>query len=243
MNTTEMREAQAEASPRFTARAAGAFYLLNTLTILLAVFFFRGLIVSRDPAATATNVLAHESRFWLGFAFELISTACSIAVTALLFELFRPVNRSVSLLAAFLRLIACAIAVFGYLFQLAALQVLAGAHYLSAVNLQELQALALLHYKFSAQASRISIVFFGFHFVLVGYLIFRSTFMPRILGAFLAFAGVMGLTFLAPPLGAFLFPYLVAIGLLAEISLTAWLVVVGVDVQRWKQQASAAGRW
>src|SRR5215470_13693169 len=71
-------------SPRSRARVAGGFYLLNIVTIFVAIFFLRGIIVSSDVAATAANVLAHETSFRLGFALELISTACSIAVTALL---------------------------------------------------------------------------------------------------------------------------------------------------------------
>jgi hypothetical protein len=215
-------------TPSLTAKMAGVFYLLNIATILLAVFFFRG-IVSRDPAATAANVLAHEASFRLGYALELISTACSIAVAALFYELLKPVNRSVSLTAAFFRVVACALAVVGYLFQLAPLQVAGGAH---SVEL----------YRLRGPASDMVIVFFGFQFVLIGYLIFRSTFLPRAFGALAGIAGLGGLMFLVPPLAHNLFPYFVAIGLLAELSLTAWLLAAGVDVQRWNELASTAAR-
>ena len=231
----------AEASPRLTARVAGIFYLLNVITAFLSLFSFRGLVVSGDPAATATNIVAHGSRFRLGFASEIIATACSIAVTALFYELFKPVNRSLSLLAAFFRLIACAVAAFSYLFHLAPLQILGGAHHLGTLKSEELQALSLLLLSLQPRSINIFIIFFGFHFVLIGYLIFRSTFLPRALGVLAAFAGFGALTFLAPPLGTYLlFPYLAAIFLLCEVSLTLWLVIVGVDVQRWQEQARAA---
>src|SRR5215471_11288821 len=113
-----MMERITEASPRFKARTAGVCYLLNILTILIAVFFFRGFVVSGDAAATAAHVLSREPLFRSGIAFETISTACSIAVAALFYALFKPVNGSLSLLP-FFRLIACAIAAVGYLFQLA----------------------------------------------------------------------------------------------------------------------------
>ena len=235
-----MMERIAESSPRFKARTAGACYLLNILTILIAVFLFRGLVVSGDAAATAANVLTREPLFRSGIAFEMISTAFSIAVAALFYGLFKPVNRSFSLLAAFFRLIACAIAAFGYLFQIVPLVLLGGAHYLSAFNLEQLQALAMLFFKSNAQVRNVSIVFFGFHFLLVGLLILKSTFLPRALGVLCAFAGLGGLIFLAPPLASYLFPYLVGVGLLTEVSLTLWLLVKGVNEHRWREQASAA---
>jgi len=235
-----MRDRIAKPSPRFKARIAGACYLLNILTIMIAVFLFRGLVVSGDAAATAANVLARESVFRSAIAFEIISTAFSIAVSALFYALLKPVNGSFSLLAAFFRLIACAVAAFGYLFQIAPLVVLGGGSYLSAFNLEQLQGLAMLFFKLNAQVRDVSIVFFGFHFLLVGFLILKSTFLPRALGVLCAFAGLGGLIFLAPPLASYLFPYIVAVGLLTEVSLTLWLLVKGVNEQRWKEQASAA---
>jgi hypothetical protein len=85
-----------------------------------------------------------------------------------------------------------------------------------------------------------SLVFFGFYCLLVGYLIFRSTFLPRILGVLMTFAGSGWLTFLAPPLANYLSPYNMVPGILGEGSLTLWLLVMGVDKQRWKERASAA---
>jgi hypothetical protein len=85
------------------------------------------------------------------------------------------------------------------------------------------------------------LVFFGFYCLLIGYLIFRSTFLPRILGVLMAFAGLGWLTFLSPPLANHLSPYIFAPGLLGEGALTLWLLVIGVNEQRWKEQASAAG--
>jgi hypothetical protein len=99
----------AETSPGFKARIAGVFYLLTFVTGGLAVFARGGLVVNGDAAATATNILAHESLFRLGFAADLLVVACYIAVTALFYDLFKPVTRSVSLLAAFFSLVGCAI--------------------------------------------------------------------------------------------------------------------------------------
>jgi len=84
------------------------------------------------------------------------------------------------------------------------------------------------------------LVFFGFYRLLIGYLIFRSTFLPRILGVLMAIAGLGWLTFLSPPLANHLSPYNLAPGILGEGLLTLWLLAIGVNEQRWKEQASAA---
>ena len=230
-----------ETSPRLKARIAGAFYLLTIPTAVFAELIVRGkVVVSGNAAATATNILAHEPLFRLGFASDLIATACYIAVTALFYGLFKPVNRSLSLLAAFFSLVGCAIGAFSCLFHLAPLVVLGGAPYLSVFKLEQLQALALMFLKLRAQASNIGIVFFGFYCLLIGYLVFRSTFLPRILGALMAFAGLGWLTYLSLPLVNHLSPYNLASAIFAELSLMLWLLMLGVNVQRWREQASAA---
>jgi len=179
----------AEASPRPRARLTGVVYLLYFLTaISVEVFVGRGRVV-------------------LYYAVNLIAYAFYIAVTLLFFYMFKPVNRSLSLLAAFFSLVGCANDVLG-LFNLAP-------------------------YKIS------SLVFFGPYCLLIGYLIFRSTFLPRILGVLMAFAGLGWLIFLTP-LANHLSNYLKVLGFLAEMSLMLWLMVKGVNEQRWKEQASAA---
>ncbi|OLD71026.1 MAG: hypothetical protein AUI33_08055 [Ignavibacteria bacterium 13_1_40CM_2_61_4] len=231
-----------EASPRFKARIAGVFYLLTILTGVFGLVAGGGLVVSGDAAATATNILAHESLFRLAFVAGLIATACYIAVTALLYILFKPVSRSLSLLAAFFSVVGCAIGALSCVFHLAPLIVLGGAQYLGVFKLEQLQALALMFLKLRAQTENIGILFFGFYCLLIGYLIFRSSFLPRILGVLMAFGGLGWLTgslanLLSPPLANQMFPYIMLPGLLGEGSLTIWLLVAGVNAQRWQEQA------
>ena len=240
MNTPVMVERIAETSPRRKARITGVVYLLYFLTAVLAVFFMRGIVVDGDAAATAHNILAHEPLFRLGLATSLIATALYIAVTGLFYGLFKPVNRSVSLLAAFFSLVGCAILALSHLFDLAPFVVLGSAQYLSAFKVEQLQALTMMFLNFGAQTVNICFVFFGFYCLLIGYLIFRSAFLPRFLGVLMALAGLGWLTFLSPPLVTYLSPYNMAAGLLGEASVFLWLLVMGVNVQRWKEQASAA---
>jgi uncharacterized protein DUF4386 len=237
-----MKERIAGVSPRSLARITGVFYLLTMLTGIFAQGFVSNRpVVFGDAAVTAANILAHKNLFQLGFTVYLIEMACNVAITALFYQLLKPVSRTVSLLAAFIGLTGCVIKTISRLFFIAPLFVLGGAHYLSVVfNLEQLQALALLFLKVNDQGAAIALAFFGFYALLQGCLIFRSAFLPRILGAWSAFAGLGWLTFLYPPLGYRLFPYLAAFGLLGALALILWLLVFGVNVERWKEQANAA---
>ena len=244
MSTAVMTKRITEASPRLTARTTGVFYLITILTGIFAQgFVSERLVVSGAAAATATNILAHSSLFQLGFAVYLVEMACQIAMTALFYELLKPAGRSVSLLAAFLGLAGCVIKTFSRVFFIAPLLVLGGAHYLSVFSVEQLQALALLFLKVNDRGAAIALVFFVFYALLTGYLIIRSTFLARILGVVSVIAGLGWLTFLYPPLGYHLFPYVAAFALLGAAALILWLLVKGVDEKRWKEQASAAGDW
>ncbi len=244
MSTALMLVQITEASPRFKARITGAFYLLTVLTGIFAQGFVSGrLVVDGDAAATATNILTHRGLFQLGFAVYLIEMACQIAMTALFYDVLKPAGRSVSLLAAFLGFAGCVIKTFSRVFFIAPLFVLGGAHYLSAFSAEQLQALALLFLEVNDHGAAIALVFFGLYALLTGYLIIRSTFLPRILGALSVLGGLGWLSFLYQPLGYRLFPYIAALGILGAASLILWLLVFGVNEQRWKEQASAAEEW
>lgn len=186
MNAAVMMEPIVDTSPGLKARIAGVFYLLNIVTGALALF-----VSGR-----------------LGLAANLIAAACYIAVTLLFYDIFKPVNRSLSLLAALFSLAGCALGALG-------------PFHLTPPGINNL-------------------VLFGFYCLLIGYLIFRSTFLPRTLGVLMAIGGLGWLTFLSPPLANYLSPYNLAPGILGEGALTLWILAVGVNVQRWKEQASAA---
>jgi hypothetical protein len=108
--TERLTKRIAETSPRFKARMAGVFQLLEAITSACpGVFILDRLVVAGNGAATAANILGHERLFWLGFASLLIGVACHIAWALLMYELLKPVSRSLSSLAAFVILVGCAV--------------------------------------------------------------------------------------------------------------------------------------
>ncbi len=238
-----IRERATEASPRSLARLAGVFQGLEGATSAFGQVFILGkLVVFSSAAATAANILGHERLFWLGFASCIIGVAFHIAWALLLYDLLKPVNRRLSLLAVFVILVGCAIQALTILLYLAPLIVLQGGSSLSAFSAEQLQALAFVFLRLNAYAFDIYLVFFGLWCVLIGFLIFRSTFLPRILGVLLAISGLGWMINLSPSLASHLFiPYIAVASALGEIPLFLWLLVFGVNAQRWKQQASAAG--
>jgi hypothetical protein len=221
-----------EGSQQLKARAAGAFYLLTFVTGGVAAVS-GNLVVSGDAAATARNILGHESSFRLGFTAYLLVVACYVVVTALFYDLFKVVNRPVSLLAAFFSLVGCAIQAAACAFLLAPVTLLENASYLKVFNAEQIQALAYTFLRLYGPAFNIALVFFGFYCLLIGYLVYRSAFLPRVVGGLMMVAGLAWLTFLCPPLAAAISPYNRIAGVLGEGTLTLWLLIAGVNVQRW----------
>jgi hypothetical protein len=228
----------AEMSALFKARMGGACWLMCFLTSIYPLVVSGKLVIPDDAAATATNLLANEGLFLSGTALLLISTAFYVGATLFVYEVLKPVNRSLSLLAAFFSLVGCAVGALSCLFDFAPFVLLKGAPYLNAFTTEQLQALAYMFLAVRAQANNIGLVFFGLHCLGVGYLIFRSTFMPRIIGVLMMFAGIGWLTFLSPPFASSLAPFNMMPGAIGELSLTLWLLVKGVNVQRWNEQAA-----
>jgi Domain of unknown function (DUF4386) len=224
-------------SPRLTARIAGLFYLLTFLSGI-PLFFVRSQIVTNDAAATATNLLAHQSVFWSGFASQLIVIACYLVVTALFYFLFKPAGKALSLTAAFFSLMGCATQIFASVFYLMVLSIVKAVPNPNSIFFTASQALGALFFKFYLQSYDVGLVFFGFYCVLIGCLILRSTFLPRPFGVLMLLAGLGWLTFLVPPFATSLYPAILLPGLIGEGALTVWLLAAGVNEERWIAQTA-----
>ena len=228
------------------ARIAGLLYLgIIAFGLFADIFVHERLIAYRDPAATAANILAHETLYRSGGVAILLMLACDVGVSLILYVLFKPVNTLLSLIAASFRLIQVAILSVGALAHFAALVFLNSREVLSAFNDNQLNDFSLVSAKLYSQDFNIGMVFFGIHCLILGYLIARANFMPRILGVLIAIAGCCYLTssffsFMWPAIASQAFYYLMLPCFIAELALTLWLLVRGVDEVRWREQVSGS---
>ena len=216
-----------EASSPPSPRTIGVVWLLYFLIGILGTLLTRGIVVSTDAASTANNILAHASLYRAGFAVDLVANLIYVALTALVFGLFRPVNPTLALLAAFFSLVGCTVQVMGELLRLSPSVVLATPQLASAFGAQQLQAAVLLSVILYKSVFQISFVLFGCFELVTGFLILRSTFLPKWLGWWWIAGGIGGLTFLWSPLATSIWPLLIAGGA-AEVGLPVWLLVKGV---------------
>lgn len=240
-----MADWMAETSPRLKARIAGALYLITiALGLFAEIFVNEALTVSGDAAATAHNILASELVWRLGFAADLGTFAFSTAMAFLFYELFKPVSRSLVSIAIAFVLVSIATGALNTLNRLAPLLLLGSAHSPVGFDASQLQALALVFLRLHDQGFNISLAFFGVYCVLIGCVIFRSTFLPQILGALYAIAGLCYVTnsfawFLSPEFASHLFPYMMVPAFVGEASLCLWLLMIGVNVPKWEAKSSA----
>ena len=226
-----------EASSPPSPRTIGWVWMLYFLTGILGTLLTRGILVPTDAAATANNILTHASLWRAGFAVDLVSNLIYIALTALLFGLFRPVNPTLALLAAFFSLAGCTVQIMGELLRVAPSVVLANPQLASAFGAHQVQAAALLSVILYRSVFQISFVLFACFELVTGFLILQSTFLPRWLGWWWIAGGIGGLTFLWSPLATSIWPLLLAAGA-GELALPVWLLVKGVDKSKWRAPSS-----
>lgn len=241
-----MADGRSPISPTRYARIAGAIYLFIIVSGVAGAIIKPQMIVPGDPAATAAQIVAGASTLRLVVAIESLHMAAGIVLAVLLYALFKPVDRYVSLLAA-LTHVACAIVLaVAAIGTFAALRLTGAAQYISAVDTQQRNALAMLAIRLQEDGFAIGLVFFVFTCLALGYLIFRSGFLPRAIGIlmFVAAGAYILNSFayiLSPSLAARLVPGIFAPIFIAELSLALWLAIKGVDRAKWHAQAAAAG--
>jgi hypothetical protein len=223
------------------ARVAGVLFLLSLIAGGFGEAYVPSkLIVSSDATATAQNIKTFESLFRWGFAGYLVESVCDVALSLILYVLLRPVRRDVALLAAFFGLVGTAVFAGSELFYLAPALILGGAGYLRTFAPDQLNALALLSLRLFAYGGVMFTVFYGVAWVLRGYLIFRSTYLPKFLGVLLVLGGLafVARNFLLALAPAYAPSSLLLLMLPGGLSLTVWLLVKGVDVRKWEARAA-----
>jgi len=200
------------------------------------------LIVSGNATATAENIKALGSLFRMGFAGYLVEAVCDIALTLIFYVLLRPVRKDLALLAAFFGLVGTAVYAVAELFYFAASHIVGGAGYLKTFSPDQLNTLALLSLKLFGYGGGLFLVFYGMAWVLRGYLIFQSGYLPKFLGVLMM---IGGLAFVARNFALVLAPAYASGSLLLLIlpgglSLSLWLIVRGIDVPKWEEKARPA---
>ncbi len=240
-----MTDRTVETSPQLCARIGGVLYLIIIVVGIFDEAFVRNrIIVSGDATTTAANIRSLESLWRFGIAAEFFLLICAVALTLIFFVLLRPVSRDLALLAVFFNLVSLAVEAAVQLYLVGALFPLGKAEYLRAFEPEQLYALASLSVKSHSYGFGVALIFFGCVCLILGYLIFRSGFLPKALGVLMQIAGLSYLTnsfalILAPTFANRIFPAVLVPAFVGEASLCLWLLVKGVNVEKWEKKASA----
>lgn len=222
-------------SPRGKARLAGVFEALEGAGSATGqVAILNQLVVTGDAAATAHNILANEFLYRIGFLLSIGGVVFHLAWVLLTYQLLKPLNRTLAQLAVFMAFICIAMQTVTSLLYLAPLLILK-----SGIDAGQAQSLAVVMLKINGAAFDIDLIFFGLWCVLTGYLYWRSTFLPRVLGLLLMLDGTGWALYVWPPLATVLFPAIAVASGAAEIPLQLWLIIFGFDNKRYEQQTRA----
>jgi hypothetical protein len=231
---------------RRLTRVAGVLYLAIFLLYPLSTTVRSLLVAPGDAATTAANVAASETLFRWGLAGEAAVVLIEIALAGVLYTLLRPVSRTLSMAAALARAGEGVVMAAGNLVTgIMTLVMVSGAGYLTAFSLEQRDALALAYQDANGQVVLVWGLFFGLHLVLLGWLVWRSGFLPRLIGLLLLLAGVGYLAqsfgvLVAPGLAGPLDVVVLVLAVPGELAIAVWLLVRGIDADAWARRAAAA---
>ena len=233
-----MTDHTTETSPLIVARVAGFLYLLMVPFGIFGIMYVPSiLIVPGDAATTADNIMASESLFRLSIVSALFLQLLGILVVLVLYKLLKPVNKNHAVLMVIFMLVAVPIAMLNELSQFAALLLLSGADYLTVFTADQVHALVSLFLELHEHGITIAGIFWGLWLFPMGYLVFKSVYIPRILGVLLI---IGGFGYLIDSFVLILFPSFKGIVLFTfwgEVLLPLWLLIKGVNVEQWEKRA------
>lgn len=237
-----MSKSNSTLSPQAIARIGGIAYLIIIVAGGLGELFIRNaIIVSGDATATAANILASPMRWRIGIAGDLVMHVCDLIVAVVYYLLLRPVNKNLAMLSVFFGLIQTAVLVANKLNLVVPLLLLDNPSYLNVFEPNQLQALSYLFIKAHGYGFSIGLIFFGFECLIDGYLISKSTYLPKALGIMLTIAGLCYLTnsfvlILFPSFSDSVFSIVMAPIFIAELSMSLWLIIKGVNITKWNEK-------
>lgn len=241
-----MTDNSVEASPQIYARVGGAMYLIIiALGIFGQVFVRDRIVVSGDSVATAANLGSMETLWRMGIAAEFISLICAIILAMVYFALLKPVHKELNLLSALFRMISIAVEAAAALYLVSALFPLGKSAALKAFSAEQLGALVGMAIRSHANGYSLALLFTGCTFLIHGYLVFKSGYLPRVLGILIQIAGVGYLAnsfalILLPAIAGQVFLAIILPVIVAETSLSIWLLVKGVNLQKWNERIKLA---
>lgn len=239
--STQNQGASIVRSPQKTARIAGVLYLILSIASGWAFANLSSLVVHGDATATVSNLRAAEPLFRLGILSDLFGQAVFIFLVLALYKLLQPVNRNMARSMVILVIISVTLQSISLLNQIAALLLLNGAGYLTVFNVEQLNALVLFFLNLhEAGFSVIAQIYFGLWLFPLAFLIYNSGFLPKFLGVLLIVAGLgylfdVATFFLAPNFGVSVSQFT----FIGELLLLLWLLIKGVNVDRWQERALA----
>lgn len=226
---------------RFLARVGGVLYLVIIVIGGVGEAVVRGrIVVPGNATATAANLRSMEWLWRLGVAGEVVLLVCATALALILYLLLRPVSRDLALGSVFFNLVSIAIEGVAAVSLASALFPLSSAQYLNAFTAEQINVMAMLAIRSHTAGFGIALIFFGVECVILGYLIYRSLYLPRAIGVLMEIAGLCYVInsfalLLSPPVASRLFPAILLPCLFAELSLALWLLVKGVKAEKWDQ--------
>lgn len=232
-----------ETSPQVYARIGGLLYLVIIVAGFSSEFFLRGkMIVAGDNSATANNIMASPGLWRIGIALEYFCIICTLILATVYYFLLKPVHKELNLLAAFFRLVSITVQAVALLHLIEALFPVKKELF-AVFTADQLYTMTNFAIRSHSYGYSISLLLLGCCFLIHGYLIFKSEFLPKILGILIQIAGIGYMTngfthILEPSLTAWTFPIIILPVLVAETSLSIWLLVKGVDVDKWKLKQS-----
>lgn len=220
------------------ARIAGFCYLIVIATGLFSEVFVRQTLrVSNDALTTAHNIQTNEMLFRWGFVADLINFVVGLPTILIIYYLFKRTNKLLLQLAVAFVIIQTAIIAVNLLNQISPLLLLSNDTYLKTFQPDQLATLSLLSLNIQVQGYAIGLVFFGFYCLIVGYVLYKSKFLPKLFGVLYAVTGLCYLVnsftmLLSKGFENPLFIYLAIPIFIGELSLCLWLLIKGIDTSK-----------
>lgn len=239
-----MADRSIENSPQMYARLAGVLYL----TVIALGMFAEGYVVntmtvSGDMTASALNIIAAPALWNLGAFANLMLVVCALPLSWFLYLLLRPAGKDLIWLAMFFNLVSLAIETISKLSMILVMPVLTHPGYANAFQAEQVHALANMALKVHSVAFNVALIFFGFTCLVYGHLIFKSGYFPKLLGVLMQIAGASYLLacfsiLFAPTLSGWINPAILVLPLIGESSFCIWLLIKGVNIEKWHEKLS-----